>query len=372
MQPQEQHPQMYSAPVKPQLVDQGASASPPSSAPFNSGQVFLFTGIFMLGTLVMIPVWNSVALLSDATFIYMSGSLQPTLIIVACVSVCVMYAVTVAIFFRTSRMEVQTEQSILMIGSLFLALLGVLLLLLSTPLHRSADEGYQGIWNNCQFGAPRGLYDSSQALHALRATPGCRSMQSIEECQHYQPTEAALTLKAMEAGFRCSGFCYQPLPAGNASASSEAAPPSPEEASMMQTQSRTVRAAAHGGQQGLAEAVERQHRARQEPRAPPAFAPYPPTLFSQANFQASCDGMAARNMRNFAGDVADQTFYEGVMLVIVSIIIGFLKLLGFCGHRREEPHFIQKQVQRSSSQGYGSEPPQVRQRRISRDELGLH
>merc|ERR1719199_1089618 len=90
-------------------------------------------------------------------------------------------------------------------------------------------------------------------------------------------------------------------------------------------------------------ALERNSLDFQDPLPGSAFSAYPPTLFSQANFQASCDGMAARNMRNFAGDVADQTFYEGIMLVIVSIIIGFLKLLGFCGHRRRGgPHLQQK------------------------------
>ena len=57
---------------------------------------------------------------------------------------------------------------------------------------------------------------------------------------------------------------------------------------------------------------------------------YPPTLFSDANYKASCEGMAARDMRNFAGDIGFQTFYQGIYLVLIAIATGFLKLIGFC------------------------------------------
>merc|ERR1719265_2018929 len=57
---------------------------------------------------------------------------------------------------------------------------------------------------------------------------------------------------------------------------------------------------------------------------------YPSTLFSKANYQSSCDGMAARNLRNFVEDVGLQIYYEGVVLVLVAIFIQVLKLLGFC------------------------------------------
>jgi len=67
--------------------------------------------------------------------------------------------------------------------------------------------------------------------------------------------------------------------------------------------------------------------ARQEPLTASA---YPPTLFSDANYQVSCEGMAARDMRNFVGDVGAQTFYQGVYLVFVAVCTGFLKLVGFC------------------------------------------
>lgn len=64
-----------------------------------------------------------------------------------------------------------------------------------------------------------------------------------------------------------------------------------------------------------------------------ATSKYPPTLFSDADYQISCEGMAARDMKNFAGDLGSQTFYQGIYLLIISIATGFVKLVGFCTSR---------------------------------------
>lgn len=346
MEPRQYHPQAqeYGAPPKSHMVDFGDSAGYPSDGPLAAGRVFFFAGLFMMSMLVMVPIWNSIALLQDATFGYLSGTSLPSLLITVCVGVIVLYAVTIFVFFQSSRPEVQTEQTMLMIGSVFLALLGVFLLLLATPLERSADNGYHNIWNNCHFNVrTRALYDESQTLQTLRADPACADMQSVEECAGYRETPTSTVLRAMESDFKCSGFCFQPLTAtagGNATTDS------------------TSEAAGGEVAGGSDETVSAQVLLR-----------YPPTLFGQANFQASCDGMAARNMRNFAGDVAVQTFYEGIMLVLVSVIIGFLKLIGFCGHRREEQQLYPKQGMRID-QGYGAVPA-VRQRHVGRGEFGL-
>lgn len=62
----------------------------------------------------------------------------------------------------------------------------------------------------------------------------------------------------------------------------------------------------------------------------PLLATFPPTLFSDSNYQASCEGMAARDIKNFAGDTAFICFRQGVALISISISVGFLRLLGLC------------------------------------------
>lgn len=58
--------------------------------------------------------------------------------------------------------------------------------------------------------------------------------------------------------------------------------------------------------------------------------PYAPTLFSTLNWQVSCDGMTANAMLHGTGDVALISFYQGLMLMIIAIGIGFMQLLGMC------------------------------------------
>eukprot|EP00928_Gymnodinium_smaydae_P071565 TRINITY_DN55112_c0_g1_i1.p1 TRINITY_DN55112_c0_g1~~TRINITY_DN55112_c0_g1_i1.p1 ORF type:complete len:576 (-),score=117.51 TRINITY_DN55112_c0_g1_i1:67-1659(-) len=58
---------------------------------------------------------------------------------------------------------------------------------------------------------------------------------------------------------------------------------------------------------------------------PPAYAP---TLFSPANWQASCDGVAANFMRHSLGDMAVQTFAFGFAMIAASIAVGFLTFIG--------------------------------------------
>merc|ERR1712196_30861 len=114
-------------------------------------------------------------------------------------------------------------------------------------------------------------------LASLRAMPACAPLSSIEECHGFNDFEKmreAMVLKAMERNYRCSGIC-------------------------------------HGTD------ANGQHV-------------YPPTMFSTSNHQLSCDGMAARHIRNLAIGVSSQVNSEGCMLVTTAIVISVTQLLVFC------------------------------------------
>jgi hypothetical protein len=68
----------------------------------------------------------------------------------------------------------------------------------------------------------------------------------------------------------------------------------------------------------------------QLPGAFPSAAAYPPTLFSQRNYQAACESMAARDVMNVAGAFSYQIFHIGCYLVGISILFGLLKSCGYC------------------------------------------
>jgi hypothetical protein len=62
---------------------------------------------------------------------------------------------------------------------------------------------------------------------------------------------------------------------------------------------------------------------------------YTPTLFSDTNYQASCEGMAARDMQNFAGNIGQSLFLQGLFLVLIAVVTGMLKLLSLCMNAKE-------------------------------------
>ena len=169
-------------------------------------------------------------------------------------------------------------------------------------------------------------------MHNIRSQPECATATSVEECDGYEQAPPYTTfLKTLESEFRCSGFCWKPAPAAPVAAATTAAPAAA---------SGTAPAAANGTTSLVnirphtnTVAHRRTHHMLsflQEGAADAPASPFPQSLFSHTLAQASCEGMAARDMRNFAGDIGYQTFYQGIYLVVVAIITGFLKLIGAC------------------------------------------
>merc|ERR1719217_1852663 len=274
--------------------------------------------------LCVVPIWNAASLLHDDNYYFWEGRVVPLWLITLCVVIIVLYVITIFAFFKYSRPSVRTEQTIMMIANIFITLLGLSLMLLSLPLSRQSIETYNNLMHRCDYSEQtHRMYEYSQVLHNIRATPACAAKFSVEECAGYEDAAPYTTfLKSMETDFRCSGFCYkQPAPLVSA-----AAVPAPAPAAKS-----SLLAHHHKHHQDHVTELALQQTGVKvgEPGAAPTYI-YPPTLFSDANYKASCEGMAARDMRNFAGDIGFQTFYQGIYLVLIAIATGFLKLIGFC------------------------------------------
>jgi len=332
--------------------------------------------------LCVVPVWNACLLLEDENYVFWAGRLTPMWIIVFCFSIFPLYIGTLWIFFGQSVAKAQTEQTIMMIATIFITLLGLGLMLVSLPLSRQATETYTNLMHRCDYSLEtHRIYEVSQVLQSIRQTPGCSDKYSVEECPGFQEVQPYTGyLKNMENSFRCSGFCFSATSStGNmdtydnsrSSVWGDAASPTPapEAATGAATggaREQVVRIGAGGGVEGVVpgrayraarhhedhvlafgmlelDSVTQQGQSANHTQASFSGAPvdveleqaanYPPTLFSDANYQASCEGMAARSMINFAGDVGFQTFYQGIYLVLISISMGSLKLIGFCSHK---------------------------------------
>lgn len=296
--------------------------------------IFIGTGILLLSMLCIVPIWNSIALLQDDNYVFWAGRSIPIWLIVLCVFLILLYIVTIFTFFAYARASVQTEQTIMMLANIFITMLGLLLMLISLPMSRQSIDTYNNLMHRCDYSEQtHRLYEYSQVLHNIRREPACMAEFSVESCQGYAEASPYTTmLKHMETEFRCSGFCYHTPPAGAASAANVTATPPVPAATLQSGSTRKHHHSDHVSQVSLLASSN---------RAKTSDSRYPPTLFSDANYQASCDGMAARDMRNFAGDVGFQTFYQGIYLVLIAICTGFLKLIGFCVRKdRESEHLV--------------------------------
>jgi len=283
--------------------------------------LFMSVGCTLLGMLAIVPIWNAVILLQDSNYVFWVGRRVPNAIILCCVLIIFVYAATVAVFFRKSQASVHTEQTMMMLASIFITSFGLFLMLASVPLTHQGELTYTNLLHRCDNSEQtHRLFEYSQVLQNIRATPACAKLYSVEDCAGYEEAAPFTNfLKGMEANFRCAGFCYHPPVAAAAGPSAPApaaaaASPAPAEALIStRLRSRQVSLSTEVSTDKLTAAIE-----------------YPPTLFSDQNFQASCEGMAARDMKNFAGDIGQQTFYQGVYLVCIAVMTGFLKLMGFC------------------------------------------
>jgi len=359
------------APVREAYVPAVAPGFSPEPIKYLSSSKLIFTtsGIVLLALLCVVPVWNAVALMSDSNFVFWVGRNLPVWMIVFCFFLIVLYIITILTFFTYARLEVQNEQTIMMIANVFITLLGLVLMLVSLPLSRSSAETYHNLMHRCDYSEEtHRMYEYSQVLQNIRSSPECMAMYSVEECVGYADAPPYTTfLKAMETDFRCSGFCYRP-PANAALVETEPAAPGAETPGDVPVEASTPpegqapNADTPDSASGLLQQRnQRKHRRDRvtplnllstltervggvstaivgdsETQPAPIASRYPPSLFSDANYQASCEGMAARDMKNFAGDVGYQTFYQGIYLVVVAVTMGFLKLVGFCVRRSED------------------------------------
>merc|ERR1719364_248336 len=311
---------------------------------FSPENIFIGTGILLLTMLCVVPIWNAASLLHDDNYVFWSGRAVPLWLISLCVVIIVLYVITILSFFTYSRPSVRTEQTIMMIANIFITLLGLVLMLISLPLSRQSIETYNNLMHRCDYSEQtHRMYEYSQVLHNIRARPDCVKKFSVEECNGYEPAAPYTSfLKAMETDFRCSGFCYKPNPLAGAPAAAPAAAPPAKVApapggatkslAQQHTNSVTRRLNRHHHHEDKVTPLEVALN-QQGVSAMSEASQYPPTLFSDANYKASCEGMAARDMRNFAGDIGFQTFYQGIYLVLIAIATGFLKLIGFCVRR---------------------------------------
>jgi len=277
---------------------------------------FVGSGVVALILVCVVPVYSSLSLLKDDSYVFWAGRTVPEMTIAIVFAFVVTYSVMVWFFFSLAR-QIQGEVAMALIATIFVTSLGVALMLIALPLSQQSSAAYNDLMHSCHSSdSTRRLFEYSQVLQSIRAAPGCAEKYSVEECEGYEEAAPYTSLlRTMESKFHCSGFCYRPL-ASSVDAESRGTP------AIFASLSRKLRRPDGGDlQKVLAPSGLRPDNQEGSPALPL-------TLFSDANYKASCDGMAGRHMKHFVGSIATSTFYQGVYLVFVAVAMGFLRLSG--------------------------------------------
>jgi len=281
-------------------------------------------GSGLLCLLCVVPIWNAMVLMQDSNYVFWAGRSTPQWMIVLCVAIIFLYVAMVSAFFTKAKGAAQSEHTIMMIAFIFTTLFGLFLMMISLPLTHQSELTYTNLLHRCDYSEQtQRLFQYSQVLQNMRADPACATKFSVEECAGYEEAAPYTNfLKGMENNFRCAGFCYKPPPVAM----------NPSAGLLSVKQHVRHRHTDHITKISLI--AEGAHSEAADSEVAELLGQstyvYPPTLFSTSNFQASCEGMAARDMKYFAGDIGQQTFFQGIYLILIAIMTGFLKLTSFC------------------------------------------
>jgi len=220
----------------------------------------------------LLIIWNLLPVDALSHVLHAWGS-PPVGIILCCIGVVLLYALAIiAIHHGYAHAELQGLSGTVAVWVGCAMLMSVCLILLAMPIITQAAMAESELISECGRGQrTRALQETFSVLQLLRADPTCASASSVESCNGFMPSREARVLKNMESSLHCSGFCF-----ANATST------------------------------------------------------YPPTLFSLANHQASCDGRAARFQHIFVKPLGEQIYYEGILIVGFACLFALLRYCGCC------------------------------------------
>lgn len=344
-------PGNYAVPVSPDKVFQPAAQRPNSGSPRRSvrwhssvsggdiddepsggavtvsKELLVVIGLSVMVAILLLPVWNSIALLQSPSFTLLGGSHAAPLVVIS-VSGGVM-----AVFYLSSMLLVGRPESdsgslqaVVALLSVCATVVGLTLVLSSVPLTRGAVRMHNDIVYQCdKTPETHELQMYYTSLLRLRKEPDCAEMYSVESCAGFSEDPALISyLKFLESNFRCSSFCAAhpaaPVPSVELLSATPGPVPAPSAVSLYQRWRRRK-------QPSEAEGTRRGMRlfsvpGSQDENSTKVADEYLPALFSNSQYRASCDGAAARNIMDVTFTTGSQLWYMGIALIGISLCGG--------------------------------------------------
>jgi len=282
---------------------------------------FTFGGTFILLTLVAFPIYDSYRLMQNFNYEYWIGDFVPWACIALCIFVVILFPALCYCVFAGERLERMNKHDLAMTSATMATTLGLAFLLVSWLGSEWTFSAQLSISSTCQTSMmtrPARLWYAS--AQALRQSPECAGLRTIEDCPGF--TELAkmqdeyLFFKSLEHRFMCTGFCE------SAASSSLLAVESASSAGMAASQKRkrsTLKASFLG--RNAKESKSKSAVTHKTNATQPASLP---TLFTDLNYsKVSCQGSSARNLGFATIALTDNLWYQGIVLVASSILIGF-------------------------------------------------
>jgi hypothetical protein len=328
----------------------------------------LLLGIYCLGMIMFMPVMSALTMRRDSLFVYFVGHEAAETLLIMCSCIILVYVLVMASFFTRGRPE-SHDAAMLVVAGMFLTVLGLASILTSFPVRTEVTSVSKALYRACDGeGTYHELIETSRELQALRAKSACASMSSVEDCSGFKSTRTSEVLKHMEHVLGCSGFCYDvnapthwadqeegAVATARAVAANvsmieahtsrrlhqrgrllqRTAPMAPQ----LPTSKSTLRwngkldPQEHQDSESTAMlqvVTKRSSGGQADEKADHVAAGsdvkvYPPTLFSKANYQASCDGMSARHIDAYDTS-AMGLFFSGIFWLVFGMLTNGIKL----------------------------------------------
>ncbi|CEM01568.1 unnamed protein product [Vitrella brassicaformis CCMP3155] len=326
-------------------------------------EIALVSGLLII--LALLVIWNASALERSYNFTFWVGQELPITMLVLFTMFLAFYIVTMIIIFKTTNFLHRNDHTMMLVALVFATLFGLVLIYTSMPIGRLSMDTYNNLMFRCDFSDQTSkVHQTWQVLYNIRKQPECGRQHSIEDCteQGFEQTAETEFLKRIEDDFRRSGFCWPTesktatqvaqglAPSETLQSVSEKAAQPAEGTLMVQTNSTIARDKRHHGhhvhkkrhvkggkreREGggaiiiAADTAERTHVRGEEGQTPtpPAHRHCSP---NPTIGEARCAPMLARDMKDFAADIAFTTFQLGISLIEAAVLAGFLKLIVIC------------------------------------------
>lgn len=286
---------------------------------------FTFGGTFILLALITFPIYDCYRLMQNFNYNYWVGDFVPWSCIALCIVVFLLFPALCYCVLSGEKLDRVNKHDLAMTSATMATTLGLVLLFVSWLGSDWLFSAQLSLSSTCQTSMltrpARLWYESAQAL---RKSPGCAGLRTIEDCAGFSELarmqDEYLYFKAMEDKFMCTGFC-EPDPVETSSLLAVKNSSSPGMASSQKRKRPTSQASFLGLHAQEANAKKLTSKNAMVHQINPSF---PPTLFTDLNFnKVTCQGAAARGLLFTGMAVTDNLWWQGVVLIGSSILIGF-------------------------------------------------